>query len=480
MQQVQSLSPGRARLIDSGTQTDSSIDQDGRTADSVLSPDQPSSIHQQQHFNTDIDQLQKELIAAISKSNIQKQEDAKNDDISPNGNNNSTKLPASVSHVPLMQRSYTPCNCEHCQLCPVAKTLARLTSSESGNTTADDNNKNLPPSMTTSDISLPALPETYSVEETLQTLKMINNNNQQEAAAAEIHELVIAQQMQQQYHSQPSNLQLNSHSQPFSQESEGDKWDAIEKVLSENIDLSYSGSPTSCKSRRKSNMKVPIGNHSHATANLERRGSATSNSSSQHESTNRRLRRQVLEGEKQHNYEQHHSFFVTQALQVGARRAQLIEALSDEEGDSREQAGLQPTELRRSLLSRHQDRLLQRRSRDAKELNDLSFPTDLRHDDEDENGDVDDSDEDEDYVDDDDEEDIENEEDIINQEEICHENEEAIGAEHGIDTDFDMIDRRGLRNDDVASSELDSSHEDEAVNEPHESGTRYDSMTRRK
>lgn len=125
-----------------------------------------------------------------------------------------------------MQQS-TPCTCEHCQLCPVARTVARLMSSESG--TTDDNNKNIPPSMTASEASLPPLSEAYSVEETIQKIKMINNNNsqqQQDVAAAEIHDMVVAQHLQQQQ-------QYQYQQQQFQADVKNDRWDAIEKILAD-------------------------------------------------------------------------------------------------------------------------------------------------------------------------------------------------------------------------------------------------------
>lgn len=472
--------------MDSGTQTERSADP---LRDSDLQLGAPSGhrlCHRQlvdatPHLNNEIELLQQELIAAISQNNGDQLQKQAPDEHSPNGNSNSG---GQFSHeirkgTPVMQRSFTPCTCEHCQLCPVARTLARLTSSESGTTTADDTNKNLPPSMTTSDVSLSHLPESYSVEETLQTLKMLTNNNQQmqqEVAAAEVRDIVVAQQIQQQqlYHNQQQQIhhkcQANNHlSQSSHAEAEGDKWDAIEKVLSENIDHHFTGSPTSCKSRRCSRNESK---HSSELLGQDRStgGIDTSlNSIDAGNPSNSRLRRQALEGDKQHNYEQHHSFFVTQALQVGTRRAQVLETLSDDELR-------QPTEQKlpqqmnvvsladlRSSTVHRSVHMAQHAMLDSSELEHLDY----------------DDEDDEDLDDDLDDDDVSDDDDDANDAVDCdaEDDDDDLKVNAGMDNNFDIVNHHlQLRHDDVASSELDSSHEDDVDEVP----ARYHSMTRRR
>ena len=292
MLQVHSLSPGRSRLVDSGTQTDSTMDtstvspQDSTPpSDSKINPQTSGPQDKQMMFNKEMEILQSELIAAMSKDK---------DDTSPNGN----RIINSNSLQSINNQSFTPCGCEHCQLCPVAKTLARLTSSESAAT--DDNNKNLTNSMTTSQGSLPQLP--HSVEETLHTLKMIANNNQQQEAVDVIQQrphLLLSQHKQIQHHRKSSDSAELS-----------DKWEAIEKVLGDD------------------HHQIGSGDHHHFSS-----GDHHQFSSGDHRSPGNTMERRstVLQGEKQPHYEPHHSFFVTQALQVGGRRAQVVETLSDEE-----------------------------------------------------------------------------------------------------------------------------------------------------
>ena len=464
----------------------------------------------QLQFNREIELLQKQLLAAITSSQQQQQQqsDDKDGTIANNGNNNSftdatnntrnnnNDKQSQLTSSTITQQSLTPCTCEHCQLCPVIRKLARLTSSESGTTTdGGDNNKNIPGSLTTSDVSLTALPEEFSVQKTLETLKLITNNNQQmqqEAATAEAQEIVLAQHLQEQqqadnFLAQKQRISYNNkeNSNRVIEKSDKWEWDAIEKVLdSTDNDLSYSEAsskygPTSNKHqhhRRRSSGAPLLPNSVSASDDVRGSGclgAGVPDSSVAGNNNSACSRRNALKGDKQHNYEQHHSFFVTQALQhssgsvAASRRAQLVENnLSDTTEIERNNRGAGTAENNGSSRG---DNLLERRIPAAtniagysreQHLDDddaISYDDDLQLDDEEEEGesvDEEDSDESE-------EEDSDNNESEDNL--LCDDDSpRALDGSMSYNTSDSNRRLISVRHEDdiVASSELDSSHDE--------------------
>jgi hypothetical protein len=183
-------------------------------------------------------------------------------------------------------------------------------------------------------------------------------------------------------------------------------------------------------------------------------------------------RRPALEGDRQQNYEQHHSFFVTKALQSGLRRSHVLESPLDE-----------------GFIPAGGDVAFWRRDVETPQpgvANDVFVPSsDKASEDaplelDDEEGLIDDNEEDLDDelpVDPDEEESDDTED----------EEEGRTSASRGRDSDRDeeedLSERHGYTEPDVvASSELDSSHEDEDVSESEgqPSSSRYHAITRRR
>ena len=198
-----------------------------------------------------------------------------------------------------MTRSFTPCTCDHCMLCPVAKNIAHLSDAAAN----DDANRNITSSMTTSETSLPA-ENLSSVEEALHNLEIIRNNN------TELHD--DDDNIMSVVSSQPSADLLLHHNDEYlsnnsvrnerysdSSENDGDRWEAIEKLLTENANNTTRWTGTSER-----------GSSKFASTRSSRRRNS--------------VRKLNLEGEKQPDYEPHHSFFVTQALRARPSWSQQV------------------------------------------------------------------------------------------------------------------------------------------------------------
>jgi len=293
LQRVHSLLQQRSEMVTSSTQTEMNLAASSEAVDHTARP----------NLGSNPDLASRKLMCSLNT-----EFKAPNCDTTDN-NNEDLQNPAMTNS--LLQRSFSPCTCEHCMLCPVAKSIAQLSES-------NDTNKNLPPSMTTSDTSLPS--DAYSVEEALHNLAVVRNNNQLNNSPGSTFSLNHKNPMS--WHEGDVRKSVLTDSEEAN--TNNDNWEVIEKLLSENSNKPLPQPTAGCLGSRSRNHDH---NHDH---NLDHRRQPLYRHDDE-------LHRSGLEGERQPPGV-HHSFFVTAALTRRGEPRPCVGSLEDvgaggDEGD---------------------------------------------------------------------------------------------------------------------------------------------------